>query len=239
MSKETHNQNKQSLEDIDLYCLKCGYNLRGLSGDPRRCPECFHMNPVGDLEIPAAIISRQLRKMETAPTLCIAAVLFGGISLPLSIVVLLDVVTRADPATCCFHVMTLIALVVWSVCVVRFRSSCLGKSGWFGVLMRFHAFSLVLVCLVTAAAVLLHWFLEQAFPSGTQGVTDVLGLLAKSVACLLFLLGLVWILHMLHRRAKGNMEQLQREVAVTLARTTVRRALETGKRSKIVGRGGE
>lgn len=30
-----------SVEDIDLYCLQCGYNLRGQSGDPRRCPECF------------------------------------------------------------------------------------------------------------------------------------------------------------------------------------------------------
>jgi DNA-directed RNA polymerase subunit RPC12/RpoP len=26
--------------DRDLYCLTCGYNLRGLPGDPIRCPEC-------------------------------------------------------------------------------------------------------------------------------------------------------------------------------------------------------
>ena len=27
--------------DEDLYCFTCGYNLRGLPGDPVRCPECF------------------------------------------------------------------------------------------------------------------------------------------------------------------------------------------------------
>ena len=45
-------------EDLDLYCLECGYNLRGHSGDPRRCPECFHLNSVGDAELSAEMISR-------------------------------------------------------------------------------------------------------------------------------------------------------------------------------------
>ncbi len=30
--------------DRDLYCLQCEYNLRGLSGDPVRCPECGRLN---------------------------------------------------------------------------------------------------------------------------------------------------------------------------------------------------
>ena len=49
--------------DRDLYCLTCGYNLRGLSGDPVRCPECGNLNPIGDVEIPAEIITKQLRRM--------------------------------------------------------------------------------------------------------------------------------------------------------------------------------
>ncbi|MHC4443198.1 MAG: hypothetical protein ACYTF1_09325 [Planctomycetota bacterium] len=59
--------------DIDLYCLQCGYNLRGHTGDPRRCPECGSLNPVGDLVLPAPLIKAQLRRMETAPTLCVGA----------------------------------------------------------------------------------------------------------------------------------------------------------------------
>ncbi|MHC4235736.1 MAG: hypothetical protein ACYSUQ_11520, partial [Planctomycetota bacterium] len=36
----------------DLYCLECGYNLRGIAGDPRRCPECWYANSVADMRIP-------------------------------------------------------------------------------------------------------------------------------------------------------------------------------------------
>jgi uncharacterized protein YxjI len=27
-------------QDVDRFCLRCAYNLRGLAGDPVRCPEC-------------------------------------------------------------------------------------------------------------------------------------------------------------------------------------------------------
>ena len=30
--------------DEDLYCLSCGYNVRGLTGNPIRCPECGDSN---------------------------------------------------------------------------------------------------------------------------------------------------------------------------------------------------
>lgn len=30
---------------IDMDCLNCGYNLRGLYGNPIRCPECFQESP--------------------------------------------------------------------------------------------------------------------------------------------------------------------------------------------------
>jgi arginyl-tRNA synthetase len=35
--------------DRDLYCPTCGYNLRGLSGDPIRCPECGRHMPRSEL----------------------------------------------------------------------------------------------------------------------------------------------------------------------------------------------
>ena len=59
----------------ELYCLTCGYNLRGLSGDPVRCPECGELNDLGSVHIPANLIKRALLNMETAPTLCTACAL--------------------------------------------------------------------------------------------------------------------------------------------------------------------
>jgi len=50
--------------DLDLYCLNCGYNLRGLSGDP-----------MSVMTVPAGAVARELRRMETAPTVCVAATL--------------------------------------------------------------------------------------------------------------------------------------------------------------------
>src|SRR5437870_5646396 len=68
--------------DEDLYCLTCGYNLRGLPCvDPARCPECGEMNPLGDVLIPAEWIRTALRAMETSPTMCVAcAVLFAFVA---------------------------------------------------------------------------------------------------------------------------------------------------------------
>lgn len=47
MTPETHasDASPPALRSLDAYCLACGYNLRGLAGDPIRCPECFHQNP--------------------------------------------------------------------------------------------------------------------------------------------------------------------------------------------------
>ena len=57
----------------NLYCFGCGYNLRGLSGDPRRCPECAKLNAMVDLEVPAEMINRTLRRIQTGPALSTSA----------------------------------------------------------------------------------------------------------------------------------------------------------------------
>jgi hypothetical protein len=36
--------------DRDSRCMQCGYNLRGLFGDPVRCPECGHANGRAELQ---------------------------------------------------------------------------------------------------------------------------------------------------------------------------------------------
>jgi hypothetical protein len=62
----------------DLFCLECGYNLRGLHGDPVRCPECGYDNPVGLLEVLAARITEHLRRMETSLVTCVASMLVAA-----------------------------------------------------------------------------------------------------------------------------------------------------------------
>ena len=56
----------------NIYCLQGGYNLRGLSGDPVRCPECGEKNSLGSAAIPARYIESALRNMNTTPTRCVA-----------------------------------------------------------------------------------------------------------------------------------------------------------------------
>jgi hypothetical protein len=70
-----------SVIDRDLHCSACGYNLRGLSGDPVACPECGADTPLSD-ETRRSLAAtdarrRELRRRhELGPSLCAIAV--GG-----------------------------------------------------------------------------------------------------------------------------------------------------------------
>ncbi|HVP10167.1 MAG TPA: hypothetical protein VMV94_03155 [Phycisphaerae bacterium] len=220
-------------EDIDLYCLKCGYNLRGLSGDPRRCPECFYMNPMGDLELPAPFISAQLRRMESAPAYCVACVFFAGLfALPPAALMLS--VLRGQPfeqdTFCCFGSVLLGMIGAWVAFAMQFRNSCLGKPGWFATLLRFHAYGLVMISAVIGIIWLGTELLDIAAPGTKFGRPPALRLCGLAALGICVLLGSSWIAPRLHARAKGNMEQLQREVAVQLARERLRRKLASDKR---------
>lgn len=62
--------------------MRCGYNLRGLDGDPLRCPECSHANARVELFGRAAQV-RRLRELQGAgDAFLLAAVsLVGGVAL--------------------------------------------------------------------------------------------------------------------------------------------------------------
>lgn len=66
--------------DEDWCCLSCGYLLRGLSGDPIRCPECGHLNQVDELR---ALHSRQFRQGKTTAMVAVItlSILWFGESL--------------------------------------------------------------------------------------------------------------------------------------------------------------
>src|SRR5262249_22782403 len=106
---------RSTSSEIDLYCLACGYNLRGLSGDPRRCPECGHLNPVGDLMVPASEIAKQLTAMETIPVVCVSAivVILGCVAVPVGM--FLSGNSNSETALACYTFPGFVAggLLIW------------------------------------------------------------------------------------------------------------------------------
>ena len=55
---------------VDLYCPNCEYNLRGLSGDPVRCPECGKASMRKELDYAPRMVERRTRKMENSGAVC-------------------------------------------------------------------------------------------------------------------------------------------------------------------------
>lgn len=213
--------------DRDLYCLTCGYNLRGLAGDPVRCPECGNLNPIGDVEIPAPIIKAQLRRMETSPAACLAAILFG---LPVHIFFWSLVAAGAleDQGVwgivSCIGLAALAAVGLWLEGCRRFRDSCLRKPGWGTALLMYHVHGLAVLVSTIAGVplfiVLMVRFADRyiaAFPS-SEFVWILVGLVLGGPAVYF------WV-RWLYRLATARLIPLQREVAVTIARDRARRDL--------------
>jgi hypothetical protein len=211
--------------DADVYCLGCGYNLRGLSGDPVRCPECAYLNPVGDVEIPAETVRRQLRNMETAPAVCVLALLVG---VPVVLLGALSMIPFAVPGgshsyATCGGIAPIICLGVWITSCVRFARYCLHKPGWFDRLLAYHFWALLLAVVIVGAIAGpcgLLWYLLGRWSYRYAVIPAIM--LAGGVPIILLI---PRVAKPLHRRLMGTIEPLQREVAVTLIRDLMRRRL--------------
>ena len=206
--------------DVDLYCLNCGYNLRGLSGDPRRCPECFYLNPVGDLHLPAEVITKQLRDMETAPSFCLGSVLVLGPCLASMISIIF--VQGHDPAALsCAGIILVVLVGVWAVGAIRFRSSCQRNPGWFTALMKFHAYGLIMGVLMVGSVLFCLWVLSES----SSPTSSWLSLAAQVLACIMLFVFTWFAVIWGYRKAKEDVEPLQRDVAVTIARNHLRKRM--------------
>jgi hypothetical protein len=212
-------------EQIDLYCLQCGYNLRGLSGEPRRCPECFPMNPVGDLVLPAERIAQALRQLQTAPTVCVAAICVG---LPFLMLVTGLVVSRApfEPGGfACILAGTVIPAMLWIICASEFRASCTRHPQWFAALMRYHLYGLLLGIIVFAGVIAVGSAVNRLILRRWSGSSEAV----VSCVTLLILVAAIFLLRPLARRitarAADEMTALHRAVAVRVARDELRREL--------------
>ena len=193
--------------DEDLFCLTCGYNLRGLTGDPVRCPECGEDNDLGDCAIPARFIQQALEQMEGVLVRCLscaAVVLFCG-----------TVVLLAPGTLKVFGVLGGFFLGVWLLVLRMARQYLAAQAGWGWLLFEFHL-AFVLGSLVLPIS------LMKGLPMG-RPLLSTLGLpgsLALVIAGLAAMVGMK-----IHFGARTRLGELRREEAVRIAREMLRTRL--------------
>ncbi len=200
--------------DEDLYCLSCGYNLRGLTGDPVRCPECGEFNSLGMAAIPAEMIRQALRKMETAPTGC-AGCAFGGLCF--ASLFLWSPTGGMWPIA----LAALLCLAAWLLFCRRMKTVYEGRPGWRRMLLDFH-FATLLCTAAIPMLVIARVVVEDMLVS-TPG-TVVLGVLFGSFPFV------VWGLRV-YSSARIRIAVMQREAAVRIAKKALRLAFERRRRS--------
>jgi hypothetical protein len=207
------------LTNVDLYCLHCGYNLRGLSGDPRRCPECGEFSPLSELTLPAEVIAKQLRGLETWPTACVGLALLLMLVLLISVPILIASGFSGNVVACCSPVLVILG-AYWLIGVQEFRSACMSKSGWSQVLFEYHLYGLGLCLMVLVCAGLPLVLIAQ-----TRGPNSSWATVAGVVILIGGFSAVVVLAPRARRRCKAKMDVFQRDVAVKLAAEHLRNRL--------------
>lgn len=190
----------------DVYCIGCGYNLRGLSGEMIRCPECGDSTPAEVLEYPAALIRKYLRKLESHLALGVAMLLMA---LP-------AIYTGVTDPNAGSVIALLLLTIAWVALITNFRKLCNGRTDWRRGIFRYH----VVGCLACIAVV--------AVVAGSVIASDLLlgpgrmwrgyRMLAGVAAFPVIVVVLVPIARRLHKWLTSSLAVMRREVAVSLAK---------------------
>jgi len=194
--------------DEDLYCLYCGYNLRGLSGNSIRCPECGNLNDRSVIIVPARYIRHELRKMETAPSVCVGASL-------VALLIATPMLILREPLSAI--VVAAPFAVVWWLAYRRAQSVYNDRPGWRAVIRDFH--------LATACWVAATYWLIFLLVSNLRKTANPLLWLSYVVVVGLFPLGMY-----IYRNAQERIDRLQRRKAVASAQEYLKR--HNGKRDE-------
>jgi hypothetical protein len=192
----------QALIESDLVCTHCEYNLRGLRGDPVRCPECGVWNERGILLIPAEHVRWAVRSVEWGPrwmvVLSVLAVLLllgciaGGAGMVLASFVLVG--------------------GLWGVTCIETVSGIRSPASRRSILLRFHVATLVIVAAPVSCVLL-----RAIWPS----ISDRIRMLSLLVAMPLSIVGCamgMW----LYSRAKPRFLTLKRDEIVRVAHQRLR-----------------
>lgn len=128
---DTHEAERGPKVTYDVPCPGCGYNLRGLQGDPVCCPECAVATPQATLVEIAAEIARRTPPLEQRLRRQIGALcsLIGLGLVPLSVWLYFEIRTGCFVRRV-FHPMGWTAAGVVAVGIMLLVLRCWGTSGW-------------------------------------------------------------------------------------------------------------
>lgn len=213
--------NESGAIDEDIFCLECGYNLRGLVGDPVRCPECGVDNPVGYALMPAGDIRLAMNRLETAPTAMVAA--SGIITAVFSLWVLPGAAHDWDNMEKLPFVVVLVlpAMIGAYISWLRLLQTCDVDTAR-RVVVRFHLAALLMAG--PTIVWLMYFVVYHELPDRwrTRGAEPMVWLaLLLLFACAL---PFVWGLR-IYRETNRIREEVQRATAVRIAREVFRRRL--------------
>ena len=139
----------------DLRCLQCFYCLRGLPGDPVRCPECGQESSLAELrEFAADLSSDELRPVDRSFQTALSTTLGGVLIIALGLALFAE---EFAPVVFCP-----LGLVVFVVGWRRFAALSQHKAGHRTVLLRFVGVSLAWIAVFLGAGFSLYhvlpWF---------------------------------------------------------------------------------
>ncbi len=218
----------------DLYCVECGYNLRGLTGELLRCPECGTNNPLVDLAPAAGAIQQHIRRMERSLNAAVALTTLSIV--PLTVLLLLSrsyslrTIASTPAIIIPLGVLAALLLVCWLTCMAQFRRLTLCSRAWLRSALIYHLWVVPLVLVaggpIIASALVLRGFFDLTFravpPLTYLGVQLVFGLLWIALCA--------WVAPALRRRLHASIEPLRRESALRITRDYLRERMHRARR---------
>jgi hypothetical protein len=158
-------------------CPQCGYSLRGIDGDPVRCPECGSLTLRADLQMPFAEIGRALRTLITpASTAFIAGAWWIAV---LTLGAVGGFLASREKATIVI-VLAAPGLIAWWLLTRWFGKRCGRAPGWRRTLANIHLrylLFLVVLGISTALALLAANRLRPFLPRFSRKLESGLTLL--------------------------------------------------------------
>ncbi|MCK6484824.1 MAG: hypothetical protein HUU22_08215 [Phycisphaerae bacterium] len=198
----------------DTVCLRCGYNLRGLSGDPVRCPECGSLNPRDDVRVRDEEISRELLAMETWPAACVGATLLFLAMTGLSVALWIAGMEFRP-----FVIAALATIGLWVWGYRRYRAACQEAPGCVDLFVRYQ---------LTGVGAVLGLCVVGAIGFAIKNFLSFLGPLVYVVVGASLLIVNFAVAHGPYARLRAEMDVVQHAVAEEIVRERFRRSIFRG-----------